>query len=106
MDKPRKKRPARAYVVHAFVPVDVRVLALSKKGAARMALRALNRTSPLELSSDDNATYGEMWIDDGCPAVLDPSLKPAARVIEAGRSPAVTFVNDHMRERGRAKPAA
>lgn len=93
----KKKKRAYAYMVYAVVPVNVRVLARSKKGAARLALRALNRTSPLDLSSDDNATYQGMYIDGGAPATLDASLKPAFRVVDCNKSKAVTFVNEEAR---------
>ncbi len=93
----KKPRRVRAFTVYTLVPVNVRVLALSKRGAERMALRALNRTCPLELSSDDNATYQAMYIDDGAPAMLDVTMKAAARSTTCGKSDAVTFINEEAR---------
>lgn len=93
----RKPRRVYAYMVYALVPVNVRVLARSKRGAERMGLRALNRTRPLELSSDDNATYQAMYIDDGAPAGIDESMKPSARVVTCSKSEAVTFINEEAR---------
>lgn len=63
------------------------------RSAERLALRALNRTSPLELSSDDDATYKGMYIDGGVPAVLDKE----AKTVTASKSSAVRFVNEEAR---------
>ena len=93
----RKKKPSSGWMVYALVPVNVRVVAKSKRGAERLALRALNRTSPLELSSDDNATYQGMYIDDGVPAVLDTTSKCPTAVRVTKGNPAVAFVNEESR---------
>lgn len=92
--KTPKKRP---YMVYALVPVNVRVLAHSKKAAQALALEALNTTRPLEVSSDDNATYQAMYIDDGAPARMDESQPKNSRVVTCSKSSAVTFVNEEDR---------
>lgn len=87
-----KKRP---YMVYALVPVNVRVLARSKKAAQALALESLNRSRPLDLSSDDNATYQAMYIDGDAPATIDAQFDGG--VTTCSKSKAVTFVNEEDR---------
>ena len=96
MEKPtepqtRRRRTRRWFMVYAFVPVNVRVVALTQKGAARLALRVLNRTTPLALSSDDTAPYQGAYIDSGSPAVLDHEAHTQTVSLD---DESVTFANE------------
>lgn len=77
------KKQTRGYMVYAWIPVNVKVKASSVEKAEELALAALNRTSPLELATDDDSQA--MYIDGGVPCKIDEKNGPQALETNAHR---------------------
>lgn len=64
----------QGYMVYAWAPVNIKVLASSAEKAEKLALAALNRTRPLTLETDDDSL--PIYLDGGVSCKLDTKTGP------------------------------
>lgn len=67
------EKKLRPYMVYAYAPVNVKVLASTPEKAVKLALRAIDRTNPLHLDPDESKP---IYLDDGMAAYVDKIHPP------------------------------